>query len=185
MRNTYFTSYFPLISIILFSTSFALYAENQILIIFKQIGLYVGLQEFFSVAEIKMTLLFIILILFFMIFAAMKLLSDTILQLALLLFSKEMNGESLKSARMTSIIFCGGGAISVFCSFSVYAVILVFFITTMVAFTYLVYKASFYLSTGGLIGFVFFQVVSWGVLLSAVGYTVLKFYNGLLESLPI
>lgn len=185
MKNTYITSYFPLLAIILFSLSFAVYLENQSLIILKKIGLYEGLSEFFSGEEIKLTILFIIFLLFFMMFSAIKLISDTILQLGLLLFSKEISGESLKSARLTSIIYCTGGMLSIFCSFSIYAVGLVFFITTMIAFTYIVYKASFYLSAGGLVGFVFFQTFSVGVILAAVSYVAIKLYNGLLASLPI
>ena len=185
MRNTYFTSYFPLISIILFSISSAFFFENQSLIILRKIGLYDGLLEFFSGTEIKLTILFFIFLLFFMMLSAIKLISDTILQFGLLLFSKETTGESLKSARLTSIIYCIGGMLSVFFSFSIYAVGLVFFITTMIAFTYIVYKVSFNLSAGGLVGFVFFQTLSMGAILAAISYTVIKLYNSLLASLPI
>ena len=185
MRNTYITSYLPLLSIILFSLSFAIYLENQSLIILKKTGLYEGLLEFFSEVEIKLIILIVIFILFFMMLSSIKLISDTVLQLGLLLFSKEISGESLKSARLTSIIYCTGGMLSVFCSFSIYAVSLVFFITSMIAFTYIVYKASFYLSAGGLVGFVFFQTFSVGAILAGISYLAIKFYNGLLASLPI
>ena len=77
MRNTYFTSYFPLISIILFSISSVFFFENQSLIILRKIGLYDGLLEFFSGTEIKLTILFLIFLLFFMMLSAIKLISDT------------------------------------------------------------------------------------------------------------
>ena len=169
----------------LFSLSFAIYLENQAFIILNQIGLYEGLLEFFSGAGIKLTLLFIIFLLFFMMFSAIKLMADTILQISLLFFSNELDGESLKSARLASIVFLVGGSLSILCTFSILAIALVFFITIMLAFTYIVYKASAYLSTSGLIGFVFFQTFVWGCLITAIAYVVLKFYNSLLASLPI
>ena len=86
-----------------------------------------------------------------MLFSAIKLISDTILQFGLLLFARETNGESLKRVRFTSIIYCIGSMLSVFFNFSIYAVGLLFFITTMVAFTYIVYKVSFNMSSGGLV----------------------------------
>ncbi len=183
MRNTYLTGYLPLISIILFSSSFTVYLENQLLIFLRKIGLYEGLLEFFSGTEIKLAILFIIFLLFFMLFSAIKLISDTILQFGLLLFARETNGESLKSVRFTSIIYCIGGMLSVFLSFSIYAVGLLFFITTMVAFTYIVYKVSFNMSAGGLVGFVFFQTLSVGAILATISYTIIKIYNTLLASL--
>jgi len=185
MRNTYLTGYLPLLSIILFSSSFTVYLENQLLVFLRKIGLYEGLLEFFSGTEIKLAILFIIFLLFFMLFSAIKLISDTILQFGLLLFVRETNGESLKSVRFTSVIYCIGGMLSVFFSFSIYAVGLLFFITTMIAFTYIVYKVSFNMSAGGLVGFVFFQTLSVGAILATISYTIIKIYNTLLASLPI
>lgn len=61
-RTTYLTGYLPLISIVLFSSSFTVYLENQLLIFLRKIGLYEGLLEFFSGTEIKLAILFIIVL---------------------------------------------------------------------------------------------------------------------------
>lgn len=185
MKNTYLTGYFPLISIILFSLSYAIYSEIQVLEIVKTMGLYDGLLEFFSATGIKLTLLFMLFLLFFMLFAALKLISDTILQISLLLFSKDIDGEILKGARLGSIIYFIGGGVSILCTMSIVAISLVFFITTMVAFIYFVYKASFYLTSAGLVGLIFFHTFIWGCFFTAVGYSALRLYNSVLASLPI
>ncbi|WP_042352174.1 DUF5366 family protein [Bacillus massiliigorillae] len=185
MRSTYFTGYFPLISIILFSLSYAIYSEGQAMEVLKTMGLYGGLLEFFSDTGIKLTLLFILFLLFFMMFSALKLIADTLLQISLLLFSKEISGDSLKSVRVGSIIYLIGSGVSIFCNISFAAITLVFFITSMIAFTYFIYKASAYLSSAGLMGMIFFHTFVWCSLIAVVGYSVLKLYNSLLASLPI
>lgn len=185
MKSTYFTGYFPLISIVLFSLSYAIYMEGEVTNLFKTMGLYEGLLEFFSHTGIQLTVLFILFLLFFMMFSALKLISDTILQISLLLFSKEVRGDSLKSVRIGSIVYLIGSGISVFCAFSFVAITLVFFITTMIAFIYFIYRASEYLSSFGLIGMMLFHIFVWCSLLMIVGYSILKLYNSLLASLPI
>ncbi|MFS0595620.1 DUF5366 family protein [Peribacillus frigoritolerans] len=57
--------------------------------LFGNLGIYQGMLEFFSEAGIKLALLIVLLLLFFMVFAALKLISDTILELSLFFFSKE------------------------------------------------------------------------------------------------
>ena len=88
MKNTYFIGYFPFIAIVLFSLSFAIYCEVQVLDLFVHLGLYQGMLEFFSETGIKMALLVVLVLLFFMLFAALKLISDTIIEVSLLLFQK-------------------------------------------------------------------------------------------------
>lgn len=185
MKSTYLTGYFPLISITLFSLSYAIYMQGKLLSLFQSMGLYSGLLEFFSETGIKLTLLFVLSIVFFMMLAALKLIADTIVQISLLLFSKERIGESLKSLHIGSSLYLIGSGISVFCNQSFVAITLVFFITTMMVFIYFIYKASNHLSSFGLMGVVFLHVFTWSCLLTSVGYAVLKLYNSLLASLPI
>lgn len=185
MKNTYLTGYFPLIAIVFFSLSYAIYTEIHVLQLVKTIGVYEGLLEFFSASGIKVTLLFMFFLLFFMLFSALKLLSDTIMQISLLLFSKDLKGEALKSIRLGSIIFCIGGGVSIFCTASILAISLVFFITTMIAFIYFIFKASVDLSSTGLIGIIFFHTMIWSSFFAVVGFLVLKLYNSLLASLSI
>ncbi|MCU6601568.1 YufK family protein [Peribacillus frigoritolerans] len=49
-----------------------------------------------------------------MVFAALKLISDTILELSLLFFSKDSEGKALNSVRKGSVIYVIGGACSLF-----------------------------------------------------------------------
>jgi hypothetical protein len=104
MKNTYLFSYLPIGAILLFSLSFAIYGELQMLKLFGNLGIYQGmleffseagiklaLLEFFSEAGIKLALLIVLLLLFFMVFAALK--------LSLLFFSKDSEGKALNSVR--------------------------------------------------------------------------------------
>ncbi len=185
MKNAYYTGYFPLISILLFSLSSAIYTELIILEFLKKIGLYIGLLEFFSVTGIKLTLLFIIFLLFFMLFSALKLLMDATLQVSLLFFSKEYEGESLKNVRLGSVIYLIGASVSILFTSSIMAIALIFIVTTLIAFIYFIYKASENWSTLGLVGMVFFHVLFWSVFTASIGYSVIKLYNSLLASLPV
>lgn len=91
MKNTYLFSYLPIGAILLFSLSFAIYGELQMLKLFGNLGIYQGMLEFFSEAGIKLALLIVLLLLFFMVFAALK--------LSLLFFSKDSEGKAMNSVR--------------------------------------------------------------------------------------
>lgn len=62
MKNAYLFSYLPIISILLFSLSFAIYGEMQMLKLFGNSGIYQGMLEFFSEAGIKLALLIVLLL---------------------------------------------------------------------------------------------------------------------------
>ncbi|WP_163098812.1 DUF5366 family protein [Peribacillus alkalitolerans] len=185
MKNTYLTGYFPLISIILFSLSFAIYGEMEALILLKNIGVYDGMREFFSVTGIKLSLLLAAFICFFMIFAALKLISDTILEFSLLFFSKDSEGDSLKSVRKVSVIYVIGGVLSLLMVKSILFILAAFIITTVVAFVYFVNIISPTLSNAGLIGLIFFHTFIWSILLLTVALSLLKLYNSMIASLPV
>jgi hypothetical protein len=185
MKNTYLIGYFPLISIILFSLSFAIYSEMQALVLLKNIGIYDGMLEFFSDAGIKLALLLAMFLLYFMLFAALKLVSDTILELSLLFFSKDSEGENLKNIRLGSAIYLLGGVVSLLCVQSFLLVCAVFLITTIIAFIYFVYKISNTLSTAGLIGLIFFHTILWSIIVLTITYSLLKLYNSVIASLPV
>ncbi|WP_409302469.1 DUF5366 family protein [Peribacillus sp. SCS-155] len=185
MKNTYLIGYFPLIAIMLFSLSFAIYGEMQALILFKSIGIYNGMLEFFSETGIKMALLIVMFLIFFMILAALKLMSDTIIELSLLFFSKDSEGEVLKQIRMGAVIYFVGGAISLFFIFSIIGILFVFAGTSLAAFIYFVYKISPSLSNPGLVGLIFFHTFVWSCLFLTVGYSLIKLYNSIVASLPI
>lgn len=185
MKNTYLLGYFPLISIILFSLSFAVYGEIHTLNLLKQIGIYQGMLSFFSVAGIKLTLLFGLFLIVFMLFAALKLIADTAIEISLLFFSKDLDGESLKSIRACAVIYFIGGAVSLLSIQSVVGILVIFLITTFVAFIYFVYKISPALSGAGLIGIIVFHIFGWSAMLSTILFSGIKLYNSIIASLPI
>ncbi|WP_075982752.1 DUF5366 family protein [Bacillus massilinigeriensis] len=185
MRNTYLTGYLPLLSIILFSLSTSIRVELTLIDFLKKIGIYVGMREFFSEGGIKLSLLILLLVLFFMVFAALKLIADTINQLSLLFFSKDSEGDSLKNIRSGSIIYFIGGALSLISMFSFIGIAGIFLATTIVYFIYFVFKVSSRISMVGLIGLIFFQVIVWSTLLTGVVFIGIKVYNSIMSSLPI
>lgn len=185
MKNTYLLSYFPLIAILLFSLSFAIYEEMQILLLFQNLGIYQGMLEFFSETGIKLSLLIVLLLVMFMAFAALKLISDTVMELSLLFFSKDADGKALTSVRMGSVIFVIGGVCSLFSVQILGGLLLIFLATNIVALIYFVYKLSSSVSISGLIGLIFFPIFVWAAFLSIVAYSGLKLYNSMIASLPI
>jgi hypothetical protein len=185
MKNTYLIGYFPLIAIILFSLSFAIYGEMQALVLLKNIGIYDGMLEFFSDAGIKLALLIVIFFVFFMVFAALKLISDTIIELSMLFFSKDSDGEGLKSIRLGALVYFIGGAVSLISIHSIIGILAVFLGTTLIAFIYFVYQISPSLSTSGLVGVIFFHTFIWSVFFVIVAYSCIKLYNSMIASLPI
>lgn len=185
MKNTYLLGYFPLISIILFSLSFSIYGEMQALVLLKNIGIYDGMLEFFSEAGIKLSLLIVMFLVCFMLFAALKLLNDTIIELALLFFSKDSEGEDLKNIRMGAMIYFIGGVISLISVHSIIGLAAVFLGTTIIAFIYLVYKISPSLSMPGMVGLIFFHTFVWSTLILTVAYSSIKLYNSVIASLPL
>ncbi|SFF06091.1 DUF5366 family protein [Alteribacillus iranensis] len=185
MKNTYLTSHFPLIAILFFSLSFALYAENVITTWLRDIGLYMGMREFFSDVGIKLTLLFLLVLLFFMVFSALKLIADTINELSLLFFSKDEEGSSLQKIRGGSWFYLLASILSIFFMRMPLGIIITFLLGTFVYFIYFVYKASDSMSTGGLIGMIFFHISFWSAFIFTISYAAIRLYNSLINSLPL
>lgn len=185
MKNTYLIGYFPFIAIVLFSLSFAVYVEMQLLRVLKNIGIYSGMLEFFSEAGIRISLLIVLVLIFFMIFAALKLISDTIIEVSLLFFSKDSEGIDLRNIRAAAVIYVLGGLASIMSIQSIIGLLAIFLGTSFIAFLYFVYKVSTSLSIMGLIGIIFFHILIWSTMLFVVTYAGLKLYNGMIGSLPI
>ncbi len=185
MKNTYVTGYFPLLSIMAFSLSFAVYLMVRMITFLKSNGLYSGMTEMLSEINIKLSFLLLFFICFFMFFAALKLLVDTFMELSLLFFSKDKVGEDLQKLRGVSIIFLIGGLVSMLCCLSLWLLAGCFLLTSLIAFIYVLYKISESLSGTGLIGMIFFHVTIWAMLLLAVCLSILKLYNSIVEGLPL
>ncbi|WP_066291529.1 DUF5366 family protein [Bacillus sp. FJAT-29937] len=185
MKNTYFMSYFPLLSIILFSLTLSIKVEKVLIEFLKNAGIYTGMLEFFSDGGIKLSLLILLMLLFFMVFAALKLIANTINELSLLFFSKDSEGDSIKQIRSGAFIYFIGSFLSLISMNSFTGIGIIFAVTTAVYFLYFVHKVSSSLSYLGLVGLIFFQVLFWSSFISGVIYLAVKVYNSLIASLPI
>lgn len=184
MKNPYLFGYLPFITIIVLSLTFGVYAVSQSMELFSAIGVYNGMREFLSDFEIKVFLLIVSALLFFMVFSALKLIGETIHELAMLFFSKDRNGETIHIARGGYVIFFFGALATMAGIQSIFLLILILLITVSIYFIYTVYKMSNYLSFVGLIGFIVFEIVVWAVFLAAILFAVVKLYNSILASLP-
>ncbi len=185
MKNPYLTSYFPLLAIILFSLSLSVRTEIELISILQNAGIYDGMLEFFSDTGIKLSLLALLMVMFFMVFAALKLIADTINEVSLLLFSKDHEGESLKLIRNGATIYFTAGVVSLISYFSFLGIGAIFALATFIYFIYFVYKISPNLTAVGLVGTIFFQVILWSTLILGIVYIAVKVYNSLIASLPI
>jgi hypothetical protein len=184
MKNTYVTGYLPLIAIILYSMSFGIYVEMEAIHLFKKFGLYGGILEFFSENGIKLTLFFLASLFFFMLFSALKLIADTMVQLSMLFFSKDRQGLVLNHIRFGSVFYVLSGMVSLVFSNYIFIIAGLFLVTTLVYFIYFVYKTYSTLTLTGLIGMVFFHIAFWFTFVLTIVYVCVKLYNSLLESLP-
>ena len=184
MKNPYLYGYLPLITIILFSGTFGIFAVSESLQFFQSIGVYNGMREFLSDLELRFVLFIIFALIFFMLFSALKLIGETIHELGMLFFSKDKAGETINVARSGYVIFFFGAFASVVGIQSIVILIAIFLVTVFCYFIFNVYKMSQYMSFTGMIGLIFFEVLAWFVLLALIAYAVVKLYNGILASLP-
>lgn len=184
MKNPYLYGYLPFFTIFLLSLTFGIFAVNESTAFMEKIGVYSGMRQFLSDFQLRLFLLIVSAFIFFMLFSALKLIGETIHEVAMLFFSKDQQGESIHVARSGNIIFFVGALASIAGMNSLMILIGIVLISILIYFIFTVYKLSQYMSLGGLIGLIAFEIVIWALLLSAVAYVILKLYNGLLASLP-
>lgn len=184
MKNPYLYGYLPLFSILLFSLTFGMYVVGQSLDFLTSIGVYSGMREFLTDIELRVLLLIVFTLCFFMIFSALKLIGETIHEVGMLLFTKESSSEMISATRGGYVIVFFGSLISVIGVQNYILLIGVFVLTILVYFIYNVYKLSQFLSFSGTVGLIFFEILAWAIFLTLIVFALLKLYNGLLASLP-
>ena len=185
MKNPYLFGYLPFVTIILFSLTFGVYSVGETLILFKEIGLYQGMREFLSDFQLRIFLLTMYTLLFFMIFAALKLIAVTIQETALLFFLKEEADASYSASKSGAVIYFIGALASVIGIQSWKTLVLIFLITSFVYFIYVIYKLSPFMPLAHTVGLIFFQIIIWSVLVAGLVYIIFRLYNGLLASIPL
>ncbi|KON83949.1 membrane protein [Rossellomorea marisflavi] len=185
MKNTYLTSYLPILSILLFSLTFSVYGVGVFETLSKKIGVYAGMSEFLSEMQLKLAILVLLMMVFFMILSALKLIAETINGISMLFFSVDSEGELYNKVRPGSMIYFLGGLVSVLSLQSFKGLIAIFVLTSAVYFFYFVNKISSSLTKVGLLGVVTMQLFSWAALILTIFFVLIKLYNGLMASLPI
>ncbi|UTE73939.1 YufK family protein [Rossellomorea marisflavi] len=185
MKNTYLTSYLPILSILLFSLTFSVYGVGVFETLSKKIGVYAGMSEFLSEMQLKLAILVLLMMVFFMILSALKLIAETINGISMLFFSVDSEGELYNKVRPGSMIYFLGGLVSVLSLQSFKGLIAIFVLTSAVYFFYFVNKISSSLTKAGLLGVVTMQLFSWAALILTIFFVLIKLYNGLMASLPI
>jgi len=184
MKNPYLYGYLPLFSVILFSLTFGIYLVGESLELLTAVGVYAGMREFFTDFELRLLLLSVFALCFFMLFSALKLIGETIHEVGMLFFSKHNNGEMISVARGGYLIFFLGALLSVFGVQSILILLGIFALTIFGYFIYNIYKMSQFLTFAGTIGLIFFEILFWAIFITSICYVVLKLYNGILASLP-
>jgi len=184
MKNPYIFGYLPFVTIVLFSLTFGVYTVGVSVELFKEIGLYAGMREFLTDIQLRIFLLVIYALLFFMVFSALKLIAGTIHETAMLFFSKDVKGESYSEAKGGNVIYFFGALVSAGGISSIIVLAVIFLLTTFIYFIYVVYKLSKFMTIGRTMGLIIFEIIIWSVLISTIVYILLKLYNGVIASLP-
>lgn len=184
MKNPYIYGYLPLITILLFSLTFGMHAVGESLRLFQSIGVYSGMREFLSDVELRMLLLIVFVMMFFMVFSALKLIGETIHELGMLFFSKDNEGQTMSQARGGYVVLVIGAMCTAFSIQSLLLLLGLFMVTMAVYFVFVMYKMSHFLSIGETVGLLVFELLAWLLLIALIVYVVLKLYNGILASLP-
>lgn len=182
-KNVYMTGYLPLFSIILFSCSFAIYLERLVIKKLKYFGVYQGMLELFESHVIHLSVWFCLFLLFFMGFAALKLLSDTLTHLSMFFFSKDTEGVLLQQSKSGGWFFFAGGMLAIALNHSILLMLIVFVSAALVYFFYFLLKIGSSFSTPGIMGMVFMHLFFWAGFGLLVVYTVLRLYNAFVSSI--
>lgn len=184
MKNPYVYGYLPLITIILFSLTFGVFTVTESIVLFKSIGVYSGMREFLSDIQMRIFLLVVFALCYFMLFSALKLIGETIHELAMLFFSKDLDGKTVYEVRGGNVIFFFGSLASAMGIQSFWILVAIFIATTFVYFVYVIYKLSNYMTFASTVGVMIFEIVIWFVFLTLIIYVIFKLYNGIVSSLP-
>lgn len=185
MKNPYVYGYIPFVSILVFSMTFGVYSVGETVVLFKEVGLYQGTQEFLTDFQLRIFLLLIYAALFFMVFAALKLIAVTIHETALLFFLKEGAEASYSASKSGTVIYFIGSLLSAAGIQSWKALLAIFVLTTFIYFIYVVFRLSSFMPMTHTIGLIFFEIIVWCVLLAVLAYVMIRLYTGLLASIPL
>lgn len=185
MKNTYLTGYFPLIAILLFSSSLSISTSLYALKMLSSFGMYDGMLDYFSEKGIRLALFAAFALLYFMVLSALKLIANTVTELSLLFFANDPEGNNLKKLRMGSMIYLGGGILSFVLLQNVIWIVIWFAVVTLAYFVFTVYRIYSTLSLMSLIGFILLELLFWFTFVIGILFIFIKLYNSIMASLPV
>ncbi|WLR50418.1 DUF5366 family protein [Bacillus tianshenii] len=185
VKNLYYTSYFPFLSILLFSAAFAVSLEKKLVALLQEIGIYHALSEFFSAGNIELLLFGSFVLCFVMLLSALKVLADMMLQFSCLFFADDKQEEHDQRMKEGRFLFLAGGVLSLLFSQLFWLLSVIFLLTGLSYFVFITYRMSNHFTTSGLVGFVFFQMLFWLSFMLGFGFLLLRTYRYVLESLPV
>lgn len=120
-----------------------------------------------------------------MLFSALKLIADTVNELALFFFSKDHEGQVLMKIRSGSIIFIVGSLFALIFNQSLLLMTIIFVCACFVYFIFFMFKVSEYLTIGNMFGMVFMLLLFWAAFVFSVTYILLRVYNALISTLSV
>jgi hypothetical protein len=185
MKNTYLTGYFPLIAILLFSSSLSISTSLYALKMLSSFGMYDGMLDYFSEKGIRLALFAAFALLYFMVLSALKLIANTVTELSLLFFANDPEGNNLKKIRMGSMIYLGGGILSFVLLQNVIWIVIWFAVVTLAYFVFIVYRIYSTLSLMSLVGFILLELLFWFTFVIGILFIFIKLYNSIMASLPV
>ncbi len=185
MKNTYLTGYFPLIAILLFSSSLSISTSLYALKMLSSFGMYDGMLDYFSEKGIRLALFAAFALLYFMVLSALKLIANTVTELSLLFFANDPEGNNLKKIRMGSMIYLGGGILSFVLLQNVVWIVIWFAVVTLAYFVFIVYRIYSTLSLMSLVGFILLELLFWFTFVIGILFIFIKLYNSIMASLPV
>lgn len=180
MKNTYLTGYFPLIAILLFSSSLSISTSLYALKMLSSFGMYDGMLDYFSEKGIRLALFAAFALLYFMVLSALKLIANTVTELSLLFFANDPEGNNLKKLRMGSMIYLGGGILSFVLLQNVIWIVIWFAVVTLAYFVFTVYRIYSTLSLMSLVGFILLELLFWFTFVIGILFIFIKLYNSIM-----
>ncbi|WP_368666308.1 DUF5366 family protein [Ammoniphilus sp. CFH 90114] len=147
-------------------------------------GIYKSFMDVFSESHIKLALWFALFLLYFMLFSAVRLIADMMLEVSLYFFSK---GDKHPTVPRHSggIFYLIHSIISIFFVHSIWVLLFLYVLANFIAFAFLLQQLRRKLTPFRKIGLIFMNVFFWVTFFSTVFYVGLKLYNGLLKSIGI
>lgn len=109
MKNIYLIGYFLLIVILFFSLLLFILILFYVLKMLFLFGMYDGMFDYFLEKGIRFVLFVVFVFLYFMVLFVLKLIVNIVIELLLLFFVNDLEGNNLKKIRMGFMIYLGGG----------------------------------------------------------------------------